>query len=364
MNQTRLNARGALSFTLCLGVLAVAAPLGGCGVGDSAEGAQGSYWDQDDATVVATVGDVEVTLGDVRSEIDGRLKELEFNYRKERHDLLESALNNLVQRSLLEAEATRRGITLDELVEQETGDAIEVSDERVESFFRQNEEALGGQSLEQLAPQIRDYLIRRQRERILRNLAVELAQDVEVNFMLEPVRADFDLSGSPSYGPDDSRVTLVEFSDFECPYCGRFFPTLQRIKEEYGDRIRIVYLQFPLSELHPHAWKAAEASLCAHEQGRFWDMHDMLFEEQEALAVEDLKEKASRLNLDRESFDACLDSGRTAEKIRSDMQQGEIHDVTGTPAIFINGVQVEGGAVPYQVIAQRIDAELARSGGE
>ena len=364
MKDTRFSARPVPTVVLWLGIVALGTAPVGCSPGDSAEGAQSSYADKDDATVVATVGDEDVTLGDVRSMLGDRLKELEFNYLKERHDLLESALNNVVQRRLLEREADSRGISYEELLEQETAGEVEVTDETVESFYRQNEDALGGQSLEQLAPQIRDYLVRRQRDRILRNLAVELARDVEVNFLLDPVRADFDLSGSPSYGPDDARVTLVEFSDFECPYCGRFFPTVQRIKEEYGDRVRLVYLQFPLTELHPHAWKAAEASLCAHEQGRFWDMHDLLFEEQDALAIEDLKEKASRLELDRESFDTCLDSGRMAEKVRSDIRQGEVHGVTGTPAIFVNGVQVEGGAVPYPVIAQIIDGELEGSGGE
>jgi protein-disulfide isomerase len=134
-------------------------------------------------------------------------------------------------------------------------------------------------------------------------------------------------------------------------------PTLEQVKQNYGDKVRLVFRQFPLN-IHPNAQKAAEASLCANDQGKFWEMHDLMFAAQRQLTVENLKEKAQRLELDTAAFGQCLDSDKYAAQVQADLEAGMQAGVTGTPAMFINGIPISG-AVPYEQLAQVIDAELA-----
>lgn len=162
-------------------------------------------------------------------------------------------------------------------------------------------------------------------------------------------------------GNPDATVTIVEFSDFECPFCGRFYSqTYGQIKSEYIDtgKVKYVFRDFPLG-FHSKAQKAAEAAECAEEQGKFWEMHDMLFENQNNIAVKDIKGYARDLELDGEAFDECLDSGKYYDEVQEDMADGAGAGVTGTPAFFING-QMLSGAQPFSSFKQVIDAELAK----
>lgn len=165
----------------------------------------------------------------------------------------------------------------------------------------------------------------------------------------------------PVLGPPDAPVTIVEFSDFQCPFCKRFKDnTLDRILSTYRGKVRYVYRDFPLN-IHPYAQKAAEAAECADEQGRFWEFHDLLFERQPALAVASLKRYAAQLGLDTVAFNHCLDSGRYASEVHEDYADGIQYGVTGTPGFFINGQKLIG-AKPFSIFQQIIDAELAGTG--
>jgi protein-disulfide isomerase len=167
----------------------------------------------------------------------------------------------------------------------------------------------------------------------------------------------------PVWGPEDASVVMVEFSDFQCPYCHRFATeTLPQIRQTYGDKVRFIYRDFPLSSIHPQAEKAAEAGQCAQEQGKFWELHDLMFENQDALMVDDLKGYAQEAGLDAATFNDCLDSGKTAQEIQRDYQDGQVAGVTGTPGFLVNGVLVVG-AQPFSVFQQVIDQLLAAGGG-
>ncbi len=313
------------------------------------------------ATVVATVDGEPITLADVDSLVGDRLALMDYEYQQERHGLVESAVERSIRDRLLEKEATARGMTPGEFVALQTEGGVEVTEEDVINFYRRNIGVFGGRRLEDVYGQIEEYLDDRAREQILEDMAVELGEAHEVKVLLEPVRVELDNEGSPSYGPRNAPVTLTEFSDFECPYCSRFFETVNRLKEDYGDQLRIVYRQYPL-DIHPNALVAAQASLCADEQGKFWEMHDLLFVEPDSLQAEALKEKAGRLGLDQAAFALCLDSGKNAERIERDIREGDRLGLNGTPFVFINGVQVPGGAAPYDVIAKMVDQELERGG--
>jgi len=149
------------------------------------------------------------------------------------------------------------------------------------------------------------------------------------------------------------KVTIIEFSDFQCPFCGRAQPTLKQIIQDYGDKVEIVYKHFPLS-FHQYAQKAAEASECARDQGKFWEYHDILFENQNALDLTSLKKYAKDLNLDTGKFNSCLDNSEKASVVEKDFNEGLARGVDGTPTFFINN-EVLVGAQPYSAFKQAID---------
>lgn len=160
----------------------------------------------------------------------------------------------------------------------------------------------------------------------------------------------------PYKGSNEAKVVIVEFSDFECPYCFQEFPVVRQIIETYGDQINFIFRDFPIAD-HPYAQKAAEAGECAHEQGKFWQMHDKMFINHDQLDDESLKIYAQQVGLDTNQFNECLDSGKYKKEVENDYANGLAAGVTGTPTFFINGQIVEG-AVPLEFFKQVIDLGL------
>jgi protein-disulfide isomerase len=161
-------------------------------------------------------------------------------------------------------------------------------------------------------------------------------------------------------GNKNAKVTLVEFSDFQCPYCSQFNPTVEQVRKDYPDTVRIVFKHYPLTSIHPMAQKAAEAAECAGAQNKFWEMHDKLFTNQTSLSLENYKTWAKDLGLNQSKFNTCLDESTTAAKVAADQKYGDSVGVSGTPTSFVNGYAVQG-AQGYDVVKAKIDAELAKS---
>ena len=360
----RISARFARVALIASSSFAVAASLAACREGSAtpkASVAQQSSSASDVPQVLATIGDEKITIADVRTRVGDPLDILEGNYRRTRDKLIGTALDSIVRDRLLGDEAKKRGKTVDELIAAEAG-TEEPPPLEVETWFKDNQARVGGRTLDQVRPQIVDLLRNQHRKDALDKLEHRLKVERKVAMNFEPYRVQFTNEGAPSKGKKDAPVTLVEFSDFQCPYCQAAAPVLHQVVDKYGDKVQIVYRQFPIPSLHQFAPKAAEASLCANEQGKFWEMHDAMFADQKKLAVSDLKKTAGQLGMDQKKFDKCLDTGRYAEQVQNDQKEGQKVGINGTPAMFINGTYVEGGAVPYTTIASLIDKELARLG--
>lgn len=277
-----------------------------------------------------------------------------------RHEALQSVLRGIVRGRLLALESARTGETRAALEAGLRREAQPVEQEAIEAFYLQNQERIP-YPLAQVAGQIRSYLEEQALSRAEDRFYAGLEQRFGAQYQLGPLRFAVAADGFAAFGPQDAPVTIVEFSDFQCPFCARLLPTLERAKRDYAGKLRIVYRHFPLDAIHPHAQKAAEAASCAREQGKFWELHDLMFAEQDSLEVSSLKEMARRLGLDGAAFDRCLDSDRYYAAVRADLRAGTAAGVTGTPALFVNGRSLGGGAVRFERLAEVIDEELALS---
>ena len=323
---------------------------------------------QSQSKAIAVVNGESITEDEVQKaaapeleKLDQKQKQFMATLERDKKSAVEDALEDIVNRKLLEAEAKKRSITVDDLLRAEVQEKVTPpTEEIVRKFYDDNKAVINGSFIE-TALEIRNYLLQQGRQSAFSALMFKLKKDYGYKSMVEPDRAKVDVAGHPSKGPATAPVTIVEFSDFECPYCGGLYPTLKRVEDTYKDNIRIVYRQFPLNNIHPRAQKAAEASLCANEQNKFWQLHDAMFNDQKNLTVDDLKAKAAALSLNAATFATCLDSGKHAAAIQSSLEEGNRLGVDGTPALFINGRYL-GGNQPYDAIAKIIEDELLRSG--
>lgn len=310
--------------------------------------------------VVATVGSSPITL----AEVDGKaLQSPASNFGGARlvqalYLARREALDEIVGQRLMDAEARRRGIDHATLVEQEIADkAPAPTAADIEFWYQNNAARVQGATLDQVRDPIKALLIEERMGRAKRAFLTALKEKTPVTVSLEPPRLTIAVEGHASKGDKDALIQLVEFSDFECPFCARAHPTIQQVLSAYGDKIRFVYRHYPLPN-HPNAKPAAEASACALEQDRFWPFHDRLFANTSKLAESDLKAHAASAGLDMARFTGCVESRKYKAQVERDITEAGGAGVTGTPAFFINGRPLEG-AQPFEVFKRVIDEELA-----
>jgi predicted DsbA family dithiol-disulfide isomerase len=313
---------------------------------------------------MASVDGVAITETQARMEGAADLDSLELQVLRSKataarneHDILENALERLIQEMLLRSEAQKRGLSKEELLTREIQPNItEPTAEEIDAFYTENKQRIG-KPKEQVLPQISKLLKQRKESELREAFFSRLEKEHQVVRNFEPLRYTVDSSSRPSLGPASAPVQLVLFSDFQCPYCKRFNVTVKEVLKKYGDKVHLVFRQFPLTNIHANAQKAAEASLCAQAQGHFWEMHDLLLQNQGNLRDVELKERANRLGLDLAAFNSCLDSARYGGQIQEDIRAGASAGVEGTPALFINGRFLYGSR-PFEDVAAVIDEEL------
>lgn len=279
------------------------------------------------------------------------------------YDGRRAALDAIVAEMLIAEAAKGKNITPEAYATAEITRRIKpVTDADVVSFYQGNVNQMQGRPLDAMSAPIKQYLTERSQEAAREDLLAELRKSgPAVSVLFDAPRIQVDIAATdPSLGSPSAPVTLVEFSDFQCPFCQRVEPTLKQVREKYGDKVRIVWKDFPLTQIHPQAFKAGEAAHCAGDQGKFWEYHDRLFANQQALQVPDLKGHAAALGLNAATFDACLDASKYAERVRDGVAAGSRLGVNSTPMSYVNG-RLLSGALPFDAFSAVIDEELARS---
>jgi protein-disulfide isomerase len=326
----------------------------------SPRSAQPSQPKQDPAAPVARIGGKSITTGELDELVKKDLAQLEQQYNEQKYQIRRNALESMLRQRAFDEKAKAKGLTREELVNQEIAAKLpEPSDDEVRTLY-ERAKASGQQlpPLEQVKPDIVRFIKSQKGQGAVAEYYETLKKEMGIEVLLppyEPPKIQVAAVG-PTKGPADAPVTIVEFSDYECPYCVRAEATVKELLAKYPGKIKLVYRDYPLPS-HAKAPKAAEAAHCAGDQGKYWELHDKLFTPGAKLEVADLKAHAREVGLDGGKFDACLDSGAKAKEVETHKKAGDDVGVSGTPAFFINGRPLSG-AQPLEAFSAIVDQEL------
>ncbi len=308
------------------------------------------------SAAVATIDGRTITVG----ELDDFIKEELFSDATSERDLATlykvraRALKGLIDKIIVEKAASAANLPFEDYLDQQVEAEGEVPEEAIAAFYEEQIDQMGGLSLDEMRERISAYL----KEQRVVTIVADLREQADTEILLEPVRIGVEAIG-PSKGPDDAVVTIVEFSDFQCPFCQRVTPTIDQILAKYPTQVRFVYRNLPLSNIHPRAQAAAEAAACAGNQGNFWDYHDLIFANSRALSDEDFERHASELGLDMQAFRQCVQNRETEHIVAADAAAAESLRISGTPSFLVNGIPMHG-AQNLEAFSEVIDAEIAR----
>jgi protein-disulfide isomerase len=314
-----------------------------------------------DPVVAARVADRIVTYAELDrralAQDVGRFRGLRL--RDAIYEARRTALDGLIADHLIAVEADRERLSREALVERGIAASfVPVTDADVESWFKANQARLNGATLESVSSKIRLGLEDQRRTEARSRFVDRLRSRASITVALAPPREALTVTASePADGPIGAPVQIVMYSDYQCPFCARVEPTLEKVKQAYGERVRIVFRDFPLTSIHPRATDAAKAAHCAHEQGRFWEYHDRLFSNQGRMAASDLLQHATDIGLDTARFTTCAAGEGVEAIVRANTASGEALGVSATPAFFVNG-RFMPGAQPFEAFQRVIEDEL------
>jgi protein-disulfide isomerase len=305
---------------------------------------------------LATVGDQPITEDDLLPSIAPKLsalRDLEYQLKKQ-------ALENLIDQRLVEAEAKKKGIAADQLLEQEVDTKVaKPTDAELNAYYLAQKAELK-RSLNEVKAQIEASLRQAKIQQARQAYYAHLREHAKVIVLLSSPRVEVSVDPARVRGNPKAKVMIVEFADFQCPYCGAVQATLQSVLAKYPDTVALAYRDMPLSKIHPRARPAAEAARCAGEQGKFWEYHDLLFADQSNLDQDGLMDKARTLKLNEQQFESCLSSEKFKAQIQQDSQDGMRAGVSGTPGFFINGIFLSGSQ-PESAFENLVQEQLSAS---
>jgi len=300
--------------------------------------------------VIAEVGGQTLSFEDLQQQQGGKLLQARYQYYMNQR----KALDQLIDDKLIEIEAKNRQLSADQLLNTVVyKDLKDPTEDQLQVYYEGMEAT---EPYESVRDRVLEHIRGLRREKARAADVKQLRSSASVQVLLAPPFADVNLKDAYVHGTKNAPVTLVEFADYECPYCQKITPELQKLEKEYGDQLAVVYKDFPLP-MHHTSQKAAEAARCAGEQGKFWEYHDVLFYSKQ-LQVADLKADARVLKLDGDRFDKCLDDGAEATPVKKSLEEAQKLGLTGTPSFFVNG-HFFSGAADYAVLKEMVDLQRA-----
>jgi protein-disulfide isomerase len=279
-----------------------------------------------------------ITEDDLSPLVTGQLRPL----RDQEYQIKKKALDTLIGQKIVEAEAKKKGLTSEQLLQQEVDANVpDPTDVELSAVYAVQREQLG-KPLEEVKAQLAQNLKRAKIQQARLEYSAKLREQAKVAVLLSPPKTQVGFDPARVRGNAKAKVMIVEFSDFQCPYCGQVESTLKGILAKHADTVALAFRDMPLTQIHPMAMGAAEAARCAGEQGKFWEMHDLLFADQGGLDKNGFESKAEKLGMDQKQFDSCLSGEKYKTQIQQDAQEGMRAGVTGTPGFFINGIFISG----------------------
>ena len=305
----------------------------------------------DGEIVVAVVNGQAITVASVDQSITPQLYPLQ----QQIYALRKVALDNLIARSLLEAEAAKKRLSLDELKKQLTAGSVDITKEQIEGFYLENATAFASMSSDEAKERLRMDLESQARMRKYRAAIAALKENAAISVFLDEPRLRTIDSKASSRGPNTAPVVITEFSDFQCPYCREAQTSVKELLSKYHGQVRLVFKHLPL-DIHAQAFMAARATVCAGEQNKFWEMHDALFGLDD-LSEDRVKHIVDRLGLDKKVFDACVVSERSRNLVKADLLEARRLGINSTPTFLINGKIIRGLA-SFETFKGQIDKEL------
>ncbi|GAB4014925.1 MAG: thioredoxin domain-containing protein [Bdellovibrio sp.] len=314
------------------------------------------YKDAPKSGVVAKINGQEVSEGEMLQGITSEIYEAEMKV----YELKMNRLRSMMLEKFMNAHPEKKNLSNDEFLDKVIAKDLKISDAEVEKFIKER-----GIPKESVTPDLKNringFLLMEKKKGAVDIWLGKMTQKNPVEIYIKKPNAprfEIAIQGAPATGKGGEPVTIVEFSDFQCPFCSKAAETIKEIKKKYGSKVNVVYKNFPLP-FHEHAKIAAEAGMCAYEQGNdyFWKMHDAMFADQAGLAKEGLVAKAKAIGLKVDQFTSCLDAGKHRAKVEQDMEDGKNVEVKSTPTFFVNG-KIVNGAQPLEVFAELIEEDL------